>query len=208
MEASRGTKADLSLSLWSVAGNWGFAPSTCSAVSYLVRINLYRKLEVFQPLEKRFRALVASGCDPITMAIQGEVLFAEKSYTAAENGLRTVLRDPGSLGNWEPKARLALGKTLARRGKTHEALAILSKLSQDGYIEADEPLGEVLRNTNPDEALRQLYQAGCAGTLSSFNLMAAIELTKATEAKTSSDAEHHRKWAQELTRLADKRAEY
>ncbi len=198
------------MSLWFTAANWGFAPSVCSLAAFLARRGQYGKEEVFAPAEKRFRALVKGG-DPIAMAIEGEVLYHQGKYGEAEVLLTKVLRkhaDKGDLGNWEPNFRLTLGKTLGKRGKTDQAAAILRKLSEDGYIEADPELGRALRGSDPDGALQYLFKAGCTGALDCFEEMAAIELVKAAVAEDASSAADHRLWAQELSRLADKNAEY
>ncbi|KAJ4145041.1 hypothetical protein LMH87_003903 [Akanthomyces muscarius] len=215
MEASRGFKSHLAASLWFTATNWGYAPSACSLAAFLARSGQYGKEDFFAPAEKRFRALVKGG-DPIAMAIEGEILYREGKYGEAETILNNVLRkqkqhsdsSAGGLRNWEPNFRLTLGKTLGKRGKTDQAVAILRRLSEDGYIEADPQLGKTLRASDPDEALQYLFKAGCTGALDCFEEMATIKLDKATKAGDSSEANDHRLWAQELTRLADKNAAF
>lgn len=216
MEASRGFKSHLAASLWFTATNWGHAPSACSLAAFLARSGQYGKEEFFAPAEQRFRALVRGG-DPTAMAIEGEVLYQQGKYDEAEATLNKVLQGQkqhargggdGGLGNWEPNFRLTLGKTLAKRGKTDQAVAILRRLSEEGYIEADPQLGKTLRASDPDEALQYLFKAGCTGALDCFEEMATIELDKAAKAGSSSEANDHWLWAQELTRLADKDADF
>ncbi|KAM3502041.1 hypothetical protein MY10362_005123 [Beauveria mimosiformis] len=208
MEASRGTKDDLASALWFIAASWGFGPSACSLAAILAAYGEYGKSTATAPAERRFRALVKAG-DPVAMTIEGDRLYRQGKYGEAEAILRKVQQKHATdLGNWEPNFRLTLGKTLARRGKTDQAVAMLRALAEDGYIEADGQLGSELRSTDPDEALQHLFKAGCTGGLRCFEEMAAIELDKAAIAKNSSDAADHRLWAGELARLADRKAEF
>ncbi|KAM3467531.1 hypothetical protein MY5147_001495 [Beauveria neobassiana] len=208
MEASRGSKSGLASVLWFTAASWGFGPSACSLVAILAAHGEYGKSTATAPAERRFRALVKAG-DPVAMAIEGDILYRQGKYGEAEAILRKVQQQHAAdLANWEPNFRLALGKTLARRGKTDQAIAMLRALADDGYIEADQQLGSALRSTDPDEALQYLFKAGCTGALHCFEEMATIELDKAANAKNSSDAADHRLWAGELARLADRKAEF
>ncbi|XWW97083.1 hypothetical protein V2A60_005064 [Cordyceps javanica] len=210
-EASRGSRRGLASVLWFTAANWGYAASTCSLVAVLARSGQYGKEAVTAPVERRFRALV-QGNDPVATAIQGEILYQQGKYAEAEAVLGKVTRKgeagAGALGNWEPNFRLTLGKTLGRRGKTDQAVAILRGLSDEGYIEADPELGRLLRGSDPEEALQYLFKAGCTGALGCFEEMAAIELDKAAKAEHSSDEADCRLWAAELARLADSKAEF
>ncbi|KAJ6781442.1 hypothetical protein PWT90_08454 [Aphanocladium album] len=213
LEVSRGRMTLLASSLWFVASNWGYAPSTCSLISSMARHGAYGTLDFLAPAERRFQALLNSGRDMIALAIHGEILRSQGNLAAAEDALREALRrheakGGGELGNWEPNARIALGQTLAQRGKTDEAVAMLRRLSDEGYIEADVPLGKALRGTDADQAAQYMYRAGCAGALEVFNEIAALELDKSAKADTPSEAEDHRKWAQELTHLANRKAEF
>ncbi|KAM3454655.1 hypothetical protein MY3296_002896 [Beauveria thailandica] len=208
MEASRGYNNALASALWFTAASWGFGPSACSLVAIVAAYGEYGKRTAIEPVERRFRALVKAG-DPVAMAIEGDVLYRQGKYGEAEAILRKVQKKHAAdLGNWEPNFRLALGKTLARRGKTDQGVAMLRALADDGYIEADRQLGSELRSTDPDEALQHLFKAGCTGAVLCFEEMAAIKLDKAANAKTSSDAADHRLWAVELARLADRKAEF
>ncbi|KAJ3485153.1 hypothetical protein NLG97_g6879 [Lecanicillium saksenae] len=210
-EASRGSMMGLAASLWFTAATWGYAPSTCSLAGFLAHTGMYGQSELFTPAEQRFQALVKQGRDPIAMAIQGEILCRQGSLAAAEDMLRKALRrheSKGELGNWEPNARISLGRTLAKRGKTDEAEAVLRKLSDEGYIEADGPLGKILRDKDPDLASQYMFRMGCVGFLDVFNDMAAIELDKSAKAENSRDAEEHRKWAEELSHLGNKKATF
>ncbi|OAA67459.1 hypothetical protein ISF_03635 [Cordyceps fumosorosea ARSEF 2679] len=211
LEASRGSKSGLAATLWFAAANWGFAPSACSFAAMLARSGQYGKDSVTAPAEQRFRALVRAG-DPVAAAIEGEILYQQGKYAEAEAALLRVQRRQAAgtadLGSWEPNFRLALGRTLGRRGKADQAVAILRGLSDEGYIAADAELGRLLRGADPDAAMQYLFRPGCTGALSCFEEMAAIELDKAAKAEKPSDAADHRLWAEELTRLADKNAEF
>lgn len=213
MEVSRGGRSGLASALWFTAGNWGYAPSTCSLIAVMARAGRYGQDAAMAPAEKRFRALVQSG-DPVAVAIEGQILYQQGKYAEAEAALRQVLRTHAGTGgsaafaHWEPNARLALGMTLGRRGRTDEAVAMLRQLSDDGYIEAEPVLGRLLRGSDPEAALQHLFKAGCTGALECFEEMAAIELDRAAKTDNANDAADHRLWAEELARLADNRAEF
>lgn len=211
MQASRGMNTPLAMSLWLPACNWGFKPSLLSLIWLLVRSGVYNAGPDFKGVERRFQALVKTKTDPIAMAIEGEVLYRKGDFVRAEEILRAAMENhnsKSSLVNWEPNCQLTLGKTLAMRKKRDEAAAILQKLSDEGYIEADLELGKILRHVNANEALKYLYKAGCTGALQAFEEMAVMELERAAAAKNPSEAAEHRRWAAEYSRLADRRAEF
>lgn len=178
-------------------------------VSYLRISGGLGKIPQLTDIENRFKAQVRKGTDPLVLAVQGDILHSQGKYAEAERILRDVLEkhDASGLGGWEPNCRLTLGRALAAQDKTEEGLAILQELSDDGYVQADMHLGQLLIKIDEDEALKYLFKAACMGTLPAYVDMAIIHAKRAARAKDQAEAAENKRWESEFLRLADPKSQ-
>ncbi|KAG5920883.1 hypothetical protein E4U42_006035, partial [Claviceps africana] len=132
------------------------------------------------------------------------LLFGQARYEGAATLLERALRVGGDFA-WRPHCELCLGRTYARMGRVDEAKGLLGRLADEGMVEADAELVDLLGAEGREETEQRMYTAACHGRRDMFARLAERELEKTDGQRT---AEDRRLWAMEWSRLADQRVEY
>ncbi|KHN99442.1 Tetratricopeptide-like helical [Metarhizium album ARSEF 1941] len=188
--------------LWSTASEMGYRPSTLSLARQLVRSGAYGRVPQLRRVEARFKGLVSGGRDADALTAEGELLLARGRLDAAAAALTRALRLGGDF-EWRPHCRLCLARTYLRMQRSDEARRLLEVLSEEGVVEADAELGEMLKGSDVHEARQRMFTAACNGRREMFTRLAELEL-QTLRGGTDGD-EDARLWAVEWSRLADGR---
>ncbi|KAG5932743.1 hypothetical protein E4U53_001201 [Claviceps sorghi] len=192
------------MALWSSASEKGHRASTLSLARHLIRSGGYGRVPQLRGVEARYRQLVAGGRDADALTAEGELLFGQARYEGAATLLKRALRIGGDFA-WRPHCELSLAKTYARMGRDDEAKGMLERLADEGMVEADVELVDLLGADGREEAQQRMYTAACHGRRDMFARLSEEELKKDDGQRT---ADERRLWAMEWSRLADQRVEY
>ncbi|KIE02972.1 Tetratricopeptide-like helical, partial [Metarhizium majus ARSEF 297] len=192
--------------LWSTASEMGYRPSTLSLARQLVRSGAYGRVPQLRRVEARFKGLVSSGKDADALTAEGELLLQQGRLDAAAAVLTKALRLSPRF-EWRPYCRLCLGRAYLKMGKVDDARGLFEKLAQEGVVEADMELAEMLRGSDADEARQRMYTAACNGRRDMFTRLSEMEL-ELEAVGGEKDGEERRLWAMEWSKLADGRVEY
>lgn len=180
----------------------GYRPSTLSLARQLIRSGAYSRIPQLRRVEARFKGLVSTGKDADALTAEGELLFEQGRLEAAATALNKALK----MGEfeWRPYCELCLGRAYLRIGKVDEARGLFEKLAEEGVVEADMELGEMLRESDGDGARQRMFTAACNGRRDMFTRLSEMELERDGE----KSVEERRLWALEWSKLADGRVEY
>lgn len=189
----------MATALWSSASEMGHRPSTLSLARQLIRSGAHGRIPQLRKVEARFKGLVSSGKDPNALTAQGELLVEQGRLDAAVAALQRALKLGGEF-EWRPYCELCLGRAYWKLGKADEARTLFEKLAEQGVVEADIDLAEMLRSSDVDEARQRMYTAACNGRRDMFTRLSEMELETA--------GKESRLKAMEWSRLADARVEY
>ncbi|KAH0596268.1 hypothetical protein MHUMG1_06129 [Metarhizium humberi] len=148
--------------LWSTASEMGHRPSTLSLARQLVRSGAYGRVPQLRRVEARFKGLVSSGKDADALTAEGELLLEQGRPDAAAAVLTKAL-ELSPRFEWRQYCRLCLGRAYLKMGKVDDAQGLFEKLAQEGLVEADMELAEMLRGSDADEARQRMYTAACNG---------------------------------------------
>lgn len=192
--------------LWSTASEMGYRPSTLSLARQLVRSGAYGRVPQLRRVEARFKGLVSSGKDADALTAEGELLLEQGRLDAAAAVLTKALKLSPRF-EWRPYCRLCLGRAYLKMGKVDDARGLFEKLAQEGLVEADMELAEMLRGSDADEARQRMYTAACNGRRDMFTRLSEMEL-ELEAVGGEKDGEERRLWAMEWSKLADGRVEY
>ncbi|KAF5134400.1 hypothetical protein E5D57_005034 [Metarhizium anisopliae] len=192
--------------LWSTASEMGYRPSTLSLARQLVRSGAYGRVPQLRRVEARFKGLVSSGKDADALTAEGELLLEQGRLDAAAAVLTKALKLSPRF-EWRPYCRLCLGRAYLKMGKVDDTRGLLEKLAQEGLVEADMELAEMLRGSDADEARQRMYTAACNGRRDMFTRLSEMEL-ELEAVGGEKDGEERRLWAMEWSKLADGRVEY
>lgn len=200
------------MALWSSASEKGHRAATLSLARHLIRSGMYGRVPHLRGVEARYKQLVGGGKDADALTAEGELLFGQARYEGAATLLRRALRIGGQDFPWRAHCELCLGKAYAKMGRTEEAEEVLTRLADEGMVEADVELVNMLVRNGmqgkeaEQEAEQRMYTAACHGKSDMFTQLAEQELNKEDNGERT--AEERRLWALEWSRLADQRAEY
>ncbi|KAG6006130.1 hypothetical protein E4U21_007366 [Claviceps maximensis] len=205
------------MALWSSASESGHRPSTLSLARHVIRSGVYGRVPQLRGVESRHKQLVSNGRDANALTAEGELLFEQARYDGAATLLRRALRI-GAEGEgrtdfeWRPHCELCLGKTYVKLGRVEEAKEVFERLADEGMVEADVELVDLLGKDGGleagKEAEQRMYTAACHGRGDMFARLAEKELKKEEDGDGGKTAEERRLWAMEWSRLADQRVEY
>lgn len=190
--------------LWSTASEMGHRPSTLSLARQLIRSGAYSRVPQLRKVETRFKQLAASGKDADALTAEGELLFEQGRFDVAAATLNKALRLSSEF-EWRPYCELCLGRAYLKMGKVDEARELFEKLADEGLVEADVELGEMLGRSDVDEKEQRMYTAACNGRRDMFTRLSELELERAGDGR---DVAERRLRALEWSKLADGRVEY
>lgn len=193
--------------LWSSASEMGHRPSTLSLARQLIRSGAYTRIPQLRKVEARFEELVSSGKDADALTAAGELLFEQGRFDAAVATTRRALQLSERF-EWRPYCELCLGKAYVKTGKGDEARRIFDRLAEDGLVEADVELADLLKRRESGEVAQRLYAAACNGRRDMFARLSEMELDGGAMPADQRSTEERRLWAMEWLRLADTRAAY
>ncbi|KAF5020762.1 hypothetical protein F66182_7222 [Fusarium sp. NRRL 66182] len=175
-----------------VSGTWGNAPA-------------------FKGLENRFRQLVAEGKDRDALTVEGEDLYKSGKYIAAAMMLEKALGLGDSGFFLKELCQMNLGRAYFKLGKIAQARELLEMMASSGdwiSADADAELAQMLRPTDPDEAMQRMYSAALEGRDDMFQKLAEIAFEKEAHATDNKSKREHFLWGAEWSRLADSTVEY
>ncbi|EFY90189.1 hypothetical protein MAC_03704 [Metarhizium acridum CQMa 102] len=192
--------------LWSTASEMGYRPSTLSLARQLVRSGAYGRVPQLRRVEARFKGLVSSGKDADALTAEGELLLEQGRLDAAAAALKKALKLSQGF-EWRPYCQLCLARTYLQMGKFDDARGLFEELAEEGVVEADMELAEMLKGSDVDEARQRMYTAACNGRRDMFTRLSEMELELETVGGEEDGAER-KLWATEWSKLADGRVEY
>ncbi|TWU76696.1 hypothetical protein ED733_001592 [Metarhizium rileyi] len=190
--------------LWSTASEMGYRPSTLSLARQLIHSRAYSRIPQLRRVEARFKGLVSSGKDANALTAEGELLLAQGRADAAAAALKRALTLSDEF-EWRPHCQLCLGRAYLKMGQADEARRLFEKLAEEGVVEADAELAEMLHGSDADEARQRMYTAACNGRRDMFTRLSEMELEKLESGKDTAET---RLWAMEWSKLADGQVEH
>lgn len=195
---------------WAVASFMDSSRGTLSLTKNLIMSGQYGRHAFVRNVESRFRQLVATGRDPNALALQGMLLYMNKSYESCAAHLEKLLKTHVQTFEWEQSAKLHLACAYAKLGRQEEAkrLIDMTGTSTDVSLQDDVTLGKTIRPLDPDRAEKHLWRPAFFGDREALTHLGEISMERSTTGTQEASKDEHLLMALEWFRLADRSVDH